>query len=74
MEDLPDLTRSFANASGGLLGARKLLESYKKTMKPFLDKHPEYIEDYSLTVGEINTILNYSIKKIDGPKEDRGDI
>jgi hypothetical protein len=68
----------FSNSEevGGILAAREKLESLKSTNKPFLEKHPEYEEDYEFDVKELTTDLRYFIynKDIYGSKEDRGTV
>jgi len=56
---------------GGIIKAREVLESLKETNKPFLEKHKEYKEDYSFSVKELTTELEYFIikKELDGSKE-----
>ena len=64
---------SFNNETeGGIIAARKLLDSLKDTNKPFLEKHSEYVEDYSFNVKELTTELEYFIynKELHGSKED----
>lgn len=62
----------FNETQGGIIAARKLLNSLKDTNKPFLEKHPEYVEDYSFSVKEFTTELEYYIynKELHGSKED----
>ena len=59
------------NTEGGIIRAREVLESLKATNKPFLDKHPEYVEDYNFFVKELTTDLEYCIynKNLHGSKE-----
>lgn len=68
----------FANTDevGGIIAARKRLDELKEFHKPFLEKHPEYEEDYSFNVKELDTELEYFIynKDLYGSKEDRGNI
>lgn len=53
---------SFNNETqGGIIKARDILDDLKKVNKPFLDKHSEYVEDYSFTVKELTTDLEYFI-------------
>ena len=64
---------SFNNETeGGIIKARKVLDSYKNTNKPFLEKHLEYVEDYSFNVKELTTELEYIIynKELHGSKKD----
>ncbi len=64
---------SFNNyTEGGIMKARETLESLKKTNKPFLNKHSEYIEDYSFKIKELTTDLEYFIidKEIYDPEKD----
>jgi len=72
------LSEDFNNSEevGGILAARKKLNSLKQTNKPFLEKHPEYEEDYEFKVEEVHTELKYFIynKDIYGSKEDRGTV
>lgn len=61
---------SFKNSEGGIIPARELLDSIKKINAPFLKKHKQYLEDYSFTVGEFETTMEYYIyDKMHGPKE-----
>lgn len=46
---------------GGIIKAREVLDSLKATNRAFLDKHPEYIEDYNFAVKELTTELEYCI-------------
>ena len=63
---------SFENTDsvGGIIKAREVLNSLKATNKPFLEKHPEYIEDYNFAVKELTTDLEYFIynKDLHGTK------
>lgn len=64
---------SYSNETqGGIIKAREVLESFKETNKPFLEKHPEYVEDYSFNVKELTTELEYFIynKELHGSKKD----
>jgi len=64
---------SFNNETqGGIIKAREVLNSLKDTNKPFLEKHSEYTEDYSFSVKELTTELEYFIynKELHGSKED----
>lgn len=54
---------SFTSMDGGVLEARKALNRLKEVNKPFLDKHEEYYEENEITIGEIDTTLEYWIKK-----------
>lgn len=63
---------SFSNETqGGIIKARQVLDSLKETNKPFLKKHPEYEEDYSFSVKELTTELEYFLynKELHGSKE-----
>lgn len=64
---------SFSNSEevGGIIKAREVLESLKETNRAFLKKHPEYVEDYSFSVKELTTELEYYIcnKELNGTEE-----
>jgi len=51
---------------GGVLTARVMAESMSSLFKSFKFKHPEYKDDFQITIGEIDTKLEYWI---DGPKK-----
>jgi len=57
------VTKDFSNSEEGLARAEELVNGMKNMMKAFLEKHDNFKEDYRISVGDIDTTIEYIVYK-----------